>query len=150
MALPKIGRTVASMRGPVRFAVPVEEAFDYLVEPRNRPRWQSSLARVEGVTGEPRVGQAWTDVTTPGLEPEMRTTELDRPHRWTEVGTWRGITATLTLVFTPDGADACTVAATMKLGGRGLYAVPAAAAGLAAPLAVNVDLASAARQVAAR
>ena len=133
------------MTRPLRIEVPVEVAFDYFAEPRNRPLWQSSLARVEGVTGEPRVGQTWVDVTKPGLKPQMRTTELDRPHRWTEVGTWRGITATLTLVYAPAGPEACDVTATMHLAGRGPYAVVAAAANLAAPLAVRVDLASAAK-----
>ena len=64
---------------PVRFDVPAEVAFDYLVEPANRPRWQSSLSRVEQVTGPVAVGQTWVDVTTPGLRPRMETTELDRP-----------------------------------------------------------------------
>ena len=63
-----------------------EAAFDYLVDPRNRLQWQSSLARVEDVDGSPRVGQTWVDVTTPGLRPRMETTHLDRPHRWTERG----------------------------------------------------------------
>ena len=91
----------------VPFAVPREVAFDYLADPRNRPAWQSSLARVEDVDGEPRVGQTWVDVTRPGLRPRMETTELDRPRRWAERGTWRGITATLTLEFaaTPTGCD---------------------------------------------
>jgi len=82
-------------------------AFDYLVDPHNRASWQSSLARVEDIDGEPRVGQTWTDVTKPGLRPRMETTELDRPHRWAERGTWRRISATLTLTFvpTPTGCD---------------------------------------------
>ena len=33
----------------VRFGVPVEVAFDYLVDPHHRPEWQSSLRRVEDV-----------------------------------------------------------------------------------------------------
>ena len=38
-----------------RGALPVARvAFDYLVEPRNRPDWQSSLRTVEDVTGAPR------------------------------------------------------------------------------------------------
>jgi hypothetical protein len=91
----------------VAFPVSCEVAFDYLVDPRNRPSWQSSLTRVEDVDGEPRVGQTWTDVTLPGLRPRLETTELDRPRRWTERGTWRGISATLTLVFvaSPTGCD---------------------------------------------
>ncbi len=91
-----------------------ELAFDYLADPKRRPQWQSSLARVEDVDGEPRVGQTWTDVTKPGLRPRMETTELDRPRRWTEVGRWRGITATLTLQFT-ETPTGCEVAATFDI-----------------------------------
>jgi hypothetical protein len=98
----------------VSFPVPCEVAFDYLVDPRRRAEWQSSLARVEGVDGEPRVGQTWTDVTRPGLRPRMETTELDRPRRWTERGTWRGITATLTLDFA-ETATGCDVTATFAI-----------------------------------
>ena len=83
----------------VPFPVSREVAFDYLADPRHRPEWQSSLARVEDVDGEPRVGQTWVDVTRPGLRPRMETTELDRPRRWAERGTWRGIAATLVLDF---------------------------------------------------
>ncbi len=92
--------------------MPPEVAFDYLVDPRNRPEWQSSLNRVEDVDGEPRVGQTWVDVTKPGVRPAMETTELERPHRWTETGTWRGVSATLTLTFT-ETATGCDVAATV-------------------------------------
>ncbi len=129
--------------------VPVEVAFDYFVDPLNRPAWQSSLARVEGVTGEPRVGQRWVDVTTPGLRPEMETTELERPHRWTERGTWRGISAVLTLDFGP-APGGCDIGTTMRLSGRGLLAPLAAALNLVAPLAVRSDLRRAAGIVAGR
>ena len=115
-------------------------AFDYLADPRNRPQWQSSLARVEDVDGEPRVGQTWIDVTGPGLRPAMETTELDRPRRWTEVGTWRGFSATLTLTFTETGPASCDVEATMVLRGRALRAPLAAAVGVLAPYAVRGDL----------
>ena len=105
--------------------MPREVAFDYLADPHHRPEWQSSLARVEDVDGEPRVGQTWVDVTKPGMRPAMETTELDRPHRWTEVGTWRGFSATLTLTFTAT-ATGCDVEPTM---------VAARAAGSPAPIA---------------
>jgi len=98
----------------VPFAVSREAAFDYLADPRHRPEWQSSLARVEDVDGEPRVGQTWVDVTKPGLRPRMETTELDRPRRWAERGTWHGITATLVLEFT-ETATGCDVAATFEI-----------------------------------
>ena len=85
----------------VRFDMPADVAFDYLVDPHRRPEWQSSLRRVEDVdAGAPRVGQRWVDVTVPGLRPRMETTVLDRPRTWTEVGRWRGIDA----VLTPDSS----------------------------------------------
>jgi uncharacterized protein YndB with AHSA1/START domain len=132
----------------VRFPVTSEVAFDYLADPRNRPRWQSSLARVEDVDGEPRVGQTWVDVTKPGVRPVMETTELDRPHRWTEIGTWRGFSATLTLTFT-DAADGCDVEPTMVVRGRGLRRPLGAVLNLAAPYAVRSDLRHAAAMLTA-
>ena len=120
--------------------MPAEEAFDYLVDPVNRPAWQSSLARVVDVSGPVTLGQSWTDVTVPGLRPRMTTTELDRPHRWTERGTWRRFAATGTLTFTslPDGG--CEVSAAVELSGPGAVLLRATA-----PLAVRRDLLRAAR-----
>ncbi|MFC7493142.1 MULTISPECIES: SRPBCC family protein [unclassified Nocardioides] len=96
----------------VSFPAPREVAFDYLADPRNRPGWQSSLARVEEVVGDVGVGQTWIDVTRPGLRPRMETTELDRPRRWTERGSWRRIVVTLTLTFA-ETATGCDVTATI-------------------------------------
>ena len=131
----------------VPFRVAPEVAFDYLVDPRRRPEWQSSLARVEEVTGEPRIGQTWVDVTKPGVRPRMETTELDRPRRWTERGTWRGFSATLTLTFTPTQTG-CDVVADMRLRGRGPAAPLARLLGLVAPYAVAGDLRHAAGRLA--
>jgi len=128
----------------VRFPVAREVAFDYLADPRHRPEWQSSLARVEDVDGEVRVGQTWVDVTTPGLRPRMETTELDRPRRWSERGTWRGFAAVLTLDFA-EAPGCCDVTATMRVTGRGVAALPARVLGLLAPRAVRSDLRRAAR-----
>jgi hypothetical protein len=128
----------------VRFEVPPDVAFDYLVDPHHRPEWQSSLRRVEGVEGAPRVGQRWVDVTVPGLRPRMETTGLDRPRTWTEVGRWRGIDAVLTLDFAPDGAG-CRVTATFRLSGRGVVRPVAALLTAVSPGAVRADLRRAAR-----
>jgi uncharacterized protein YndB with AHSA1/START domain len=124
---------------PVHFGVPAEVAFDYLVDPRHRPEWQSSLRRVEHVDGDPRVGQAWVDVTGPGLRPAMETTALDRPTRWTERGTWRGVTATLTLRFAPEGAG-CLVTAEASVTGRGPIRLLGPVIERSAALAVPGDL----------
>ncbi|MET3962260.1 hypothetical protein ABIE44_002194 [Marmoricola sp. OAE513] len=126
---------------PTSFPVPAEVAFDFLVDPANRPLWQSSLRRVEQVRPEvPSVGQTWIDVTSPGLRPAMETTVLDRPHTWTERGTWRGVTAELTLTF-EETAVGCEVRAEAvvraPLVGRVVTAV--------APYAIRSDLKRAAR-----
>ena len=123
----------------VAFPVPCEVAFDYLADPRRRPEWQSSLARVEDVDGEPRVGQTWTDVTRPGLRPRMETTELDRPQRWSERGTWRGFSATLPHTFAATDTG-CEVTPTMSLRGSGPRAPLARLLGIMAPYAVRSDL----------
>lgn len=138
------------MTKPVRFEVPAEVAFDYLADPVNRPEWQSSLRRVESVTGPVAVGQRWIDVTVPGLKPAMETTELDRPRRWTERGTWRFISATLTLTFTPVGDQACDVGVSFVLKGKGLAAPVGALLTLVSPPAVRADLVRAAKLLAER
>lgn len=127
-------------RKDVVFHVPVEVAFDFLVDPRNRPRWQSSLRRVEDVTpAEPGVGQRWIDVTAPGFRPAMETTALDRPRAWTERGTWGPIAAELTLTFAARETG-CVVRPTFTLSGRGPAALVARVLGALAPYAVRSDL----------
>jgi hypothetical protein len=125
--------------GTVAFGVVPEVAFDYLADPRHRPAWQSSLARVDGVTGEPHAGQTWTDVTRPGLRPAMETTSFERPHRWAERGRWRGFEAGLTLTITPtDGG--CSVGFEFAVTGRGVLRPVGAVLTAAAVPAVRADL----------
>lgn len=129
----------------VRFGVPADVAFAYLVDPHHRPEWQSSLRRVEDVRPAlPAVGQTWVDVTVPGPRPRMETTVLDRPRTWTEVGRWRGIDAELTLDFAPDGAG-CRVTPTFRVTGRGPARPLAWVVDKFAVLAVLPDLCRAAR-----
>ena len=75
-----------------RRVVRAEVAFDYLADPRNRAEWQS-VAGAASRTSTASRGSARPGSTSPrpGLRPRMETTELDRPRRWTERGTWRGI-----------------------------------------------------------
>jgi len=134
-------------RGSVTFEVPAELAFDYLVDPRNRPDWQLSLRQVDDVAGEPGAGQTWTDVTTPGLRPAMRTDVLDRPRQWSESGTWRFVRADLTLHFHPDGAQACEVRFALRIDALGPLGLAFTA--LSVP-AVRSDLDRAARILSSR
>lgn len=133
--------------GTVRFDVAREAAFDYLVDPRRRPEWQSSLRRVERVDRQPRVGQTWTDVTKPGLRPAMETTVLERPRLWAESGTWRFVRAELTLHFEPAGSDACDVHFRFRVHALGPIGFAATAISVSA---VGADLRTAARLLADR
>ena len=131
----------------VDFPVPAEVAFDYLVDPANRSQWQSSLRRVEAVQPtEPGVGQTWIDVTSPGMRPAMETTVYERATTWTERGTWRGLTAELTLRFAPR-AGGCTVTAEAWVAGRGVLRPLGPVITRAARFAVPADLKKAARSL---
>ncbi|MCW2790958.1 MAG: Polyketide cyclase / dehydrase and lipid transport [Nocardioides sp.] len=137
-------------RRGVRFDVPADVAFGYLVDPYHRAEWQSSLRRVEDVRpGLAGVGQTWVDVTVPGLRALMETTALLRPHTWTEVGRWHGIHATLTLDFVPDGAG-CLVSPTFRVTGTGPMRPLAFVVDRVAVLGVYPDLRRAARILADR
>ncbi len=103
----------------LRCEVPVDVAFDYLVDPRNRPEWQPSLRRVELVgDAEPRVGQQWLDHTAAGVVARMETTALEPGVLWSEIGRWRAIEADLTLRFAPH-REGCTVDVEFEIRGRG-------------------------------
>ncbi len=145
----------------------MQTAFGYLVDPHHRPEWQSSLRRVEDVSPAlPGVGQTWIDVTVPGLRPRMETTALERATTWTEVGTWRGIAAELTLDFAADeaaggggegdggagggaaGRGGCLVTPTFRVTGRGAAYPVAWLLDKVAVFAVLPDLRHAARLLA--
>jgi hypothetical protein len=131
------------------YDVPADVALAYLSDPVHRPEWQSSLRRVEVLDAGPaRVGQRWRDHTAVGLVAEMTTTALDGD-TWAESGTWRGITADLTLRVEPHGAG-CRVHAEFAVHGRGPWAPLGAAAGPVGLPAVRADLAKAGRLLSER
>jgi hypothetical protein len=141
--MPKLGVEVG-------FDVPAEVAYDYLVDPRNRPEWQSSLRSVElDGDGPVRVGMRWTDVTRLGPRPEMELVGSDRPDLWTERGRWRGIEAQLTMIFEAAG-DRCRVHALFSITGRRALRPLGPILGLVGLPAVNRDLKRAARILSAR
>jgi uncharacterized protein YndB with AHSA1/START domain len=132
--------------GRVAFDVPVEEAFAYLADPRNRPQWQSSLRSVEMLDGgQPRVGMRWLDHTVVGLVPQMEITTLEPGELWVEKGRWRGvIEAVLTLGFEPT-TTGCMVDVRFRVRGRSLLAPVGWAATGAGVLPVLGDVRRAAR-----
>jgi uncharacterized membrane protein len=108
--------------GQVDFDVPVDVAYAYLADPRNRPQWQASLKSVEMLDeGEPRVGMRWRDHTTARIVPEMQITDMASGELWAETGQWRAISAVLMLSFEP-AATGCVVHVRFRVRGRGLLA----------------------------
>ncbi|MBE7324674.1 SRPBCC family protein [Nocardioides sp. Y6] len=137
--------------GSVGFGVPPERAYDFLVDPTQRPRWQSSLRAVELLDGwrpgDPvEAGLRWVDVTWPGLRPRMTLTEAERPERWSESGVWRAFSADLTLTFaaTPFG---CRVHADFEVRAAGVWAPLGRVATAAGVRPVLADLRRAARDL---
>jgi uncharacterized protein YndB with AHSA1/START domain len=140
------------LRSSVEYAVPVQVAFEYLADPRNRPEWQGSLRSVELIDeGPPRVGQRWLDRTRPGLVPTMEITELVPDRAWSETGRWRGLVlADLTLQFSPRVPEGCRVDVAFGVRGRGPLRPLGWLASGAGLLAVRSDLARAGRILAER
>ncbi|GAB3997839.1 SRPBCC family protein [Nocardioides marmoraquaticus] len=132
-------------RGTLTYDVAPDVACAYLSDPVHRPEWQSSLRRVElRDTGEPHVGQRWEDHTAVGLVAQMTTTDLEPGVRWSESGTWRNVTADLTLTFSPHGTG-CRVDVELGIRVSGVLAVVGPVATLGGLPAVKADLAKAGR-----
>src|ERR671931_2018041 len=67
-------------------AAPPEQVFDYMTDPANLPRWQSTKTSVEQLTdGPPRLGTRVRERTKPPggqeFEQVVEFTEFDRPRR---------------------------------------------------------------------
>jgi uncharacterized protein YndB with AHSA1/START domain len=124
----------------VLFSQPPEVVFPYLADPRRRPEWQSSLKAIEmRDQGEPRVGMRWRDLTGPGFRPEMEITQLVPYRVWAETGSWRGVTAHLTLRFTAVGTGT-RVNAEVEIISEGLWRAVSAVVRRLAPAALAHDL----------
>ena len=124
----------------VRMRHPVGVVFDYLADPRNRPEWQSSLRGVELLTEQTvGVGTRWRDLTWAGLSPELRVVTHEPREAWAEEGSWRGLTASLLIVFVDLGEET-DLEMSVRLRGAGLWRVPAAGAGMLTPAALRSDL----------
>jgi hypothetical protein len=134
----------------VRLPVPVEVAYPYLADPRNRPAWQRGLRAVELLDdGPPRVGTRWVDVTSVGARPAMRITRLDPGEVWAEHGIWRGLEAWLALRFGP-AAGGTLLHVDLRVVGLPSWAPLAATLAMLAPPFVAADLRRAGRLLARR
>ncbi len=134
----------------VPFDVPVEVAYAYLADPRNRPEWQSSLRSVEMLdTGEPRVGMRWRDHTAARIVPDMEITHMEPNTAWWEEGRWRAISALLLLSFEPMPSG-CSVGVEFRVRAPGLLAPLGWLATAAGLLPVRSDVKRAARILSSR
>ena len=124
---------------------PVERVFVFLADPENRPRWQSSLRRVELITeGEPRVGTRWREQPIGLGWVELEIVRFERDRAWSERAELAFGTFTLTLRFTPEG-EATRVHVDAELALRGAARLLGLGARLVLPRAFASDLRRAGR-----
>jgi uncharacterized protein YndB with AHSA1/START domain len=124
---------------------PVERVFAFLADPENRPRWQSSLRRVELITnGAPRVGTRWREAPIGLGWVELEIVRFERDRAWSERAELAFGAFTLTLRFTPEGA-ATRVHVDAELALRGAARLLGSGARLVLPRAFASDLRRAGR-----
>lgn len=142
----------------VEFPGTAAHSYRYLTDPRNRAHWQSSLRGIQRLTtvgeGSPgSAGTTWRDVTmVPGMAPRMEVTVDDPPHRWTEIGRWGVVDASLTLTFTErsDAEDAGTLVRAQATLSLPVFLRPALPIlRLVVPQALSADLRKATRLIGA-
>ena len=124
---------------------PSERVCAVLADPENRPRWQSSLRRVELITnGEPRLGTRWREQPIGLGWVELEIVRFDQDREWSERAELAFGTFTLTLRFTPEGA-ATRVHVDAELALRGAARLLGLGARLVLPRAFASDLRRAGR-----
>lgn len=134
----------------LRLDAPLGPLFDYLADPRNRPEWQSSLRRVDEVSGSGELGTTWYDVTMVGARPWLEVSDYQPGELWAEHGRWHGLEASLVVRFSPLGERRTELTVTVDFWGRGIYRVAGWGMTALTPLGVRSDLRRAARLVSSR
>jgi uncharacterized protein YndB with AHSA1/START domain len=133
---------------------PRPTVFAYFADPRNRPEWQGSLARVEMLDeGPPRVGMRWIDHVRVGPAFELQIIGLQEDRLWAEAGSTGPFTAFGTLLFEDEssgGVSGTRVQCVARVRGRRLARPLGWPATAVAGVLVRNDLARAARVLAGR
>ena len=84
----------------IALPAPRDALFRFLADPRNRLRWQSSLASLEMISGgEPRPGMMWREQARGFGAFEMEIAECVAGRSWAERGRSRRTEIDLRLVF---------------------------------------------------
>lgn len=127
---------------------PVGPLFGYLADPRNRPQWQSSLRRVEEVSGSGELATTWYDVTVIGARPWLEVTEYEPERVWAEHGRWHGLEASLVVGFAGVDERRTELSVRVDFWGSGIYRLAGWGMNAITPAGVRSDLRRAARLVA--
>jgi hypothetical protein len=135
-------------------AAPRPAVHAYLADPRNRPEWQGSLARVELLDdGPPRVGMRWVDHVRGGVRFPLRITGMVADELWVEQGSLGPLTAEVRLGFedaVEDGVAGTRVRVVVRVRGRGAARPAGWLATGVLSAAVRVDLPRLVRVIEAR
>jgi uncharacterized membrane protein len=85
----------------------LEEVFDYVVEPANRPSWIGSVIEVKDISEGPTgVGTSWSEKQKMAgrlLEYRCKMTEFDRPRKWAMEMVMLGVKSKLENLFEAEG-----------------------------------------------
>lgn len=96
---------------------PVEEIFDYVVDPANRTEWQESCLEIRNVSRGPiGLGTTWTEKQKIGgriVEYKVQITEFSRPKRWAMSLEIAGARGKFINIFDTEG-DTTTVSIIME------------------------------------
>ena len=86
--------------------VPIEYAFDYVVNPANRPQWLDKVLEVKDISPGPvGIGTSWNEkqkVAGRIIEFVAKITELDRPRKWAMNMVVPGGKGVLVYTFEPE------------------------------------------------
>jgi hypothetical protein len=94
-----------NLRQRVQHAPP--RVFALLSDPRQRPRWQASLSAVEMLDdGEPRVGMRWRERPYGLSQVALVISGFERDRLWAEQFESSLASGSMSVRFTPVGADA--------------------------------------------
>ncbi|NLV70986.1 MAG: SRPBCC family protein [Actinobacteria bacterium] len=77
---------MATVEHKTHIKTTMDKAFDYIVEPANRPNWLGSVTSVSDISAGPTgIGTTWMEkqkIAGKVFEYKCRMTEFDRPNKW--------------------------------------------------------------------
>lgn len=104
----------------------VEEVFDYVTQPRNRPEWQGSLKAVRDAPADVGKGTSWKDVLSgPFGEATVEIIEFERSQLYRERVASGAVNGTVTMSFEGhNGETRLTVTTELDMSGWTRYLKP--------------------------